>query len=45
VVVDGSIITSQSAGTALEFAFKLVELLCGPAQVAAVNAGVLADLT
>jgi len=44
VVVDGPIITSQSAGTALEFAFKLVELLCGPAQVAAVNAGVLADL-
>ena len=44
VVVDGSIITSQSAGTALEFAFKLVELLCGPAQVAAVNAGVLARL-
>ena len=45
VVVDGSIITSQSAGTAMEFAFKLVELLCGPAQVTAVNAGVLADLS
>ena len=44
VVVDGPIITSQSAGTAMEFAFKLVELLCGPAQVATVNAGVLADL-
>ena len=42
VVVDGTIITSQSAGTALEFAFKLVEILCGPAQAAAVNRGVLA---
>ena len=45
VVVDGPIITSQSAGTAMAFAFKLVELLCGPAQVAIVNSGVLADLT
>ena len=44
VVEDGQVITSQSAGTAMEFAFKLVEVRCGPAQVAAVNAGVLADL-
>ena len=44
VVVDGPIITSQSAGTAMEFAFKLVELLCGPAAVADVNRGVLAQL-
>ena len=42
VVVDGLIITSQSAGTAMEFAFKLVELLCGPAIAAEVNCGVLA---
>ena len=44
VVVDGPIITSQSAGTAMEFAFKLVEILCGPAQVAEVNHGVRARL-
>ncbi|MEI6085149.1 MAG: DJ-1 family glyoxalase III [Verrucomicrobiota bacterium] len=44
VVVDGPIITSQSAGTAMEFAFKLVEILCGPAKVAEVNRGVLARL-
>jgi len=44
VVVDGDVITSQSAGTAMEFAFKLVEYLCGPAKVAEVNAGVLARL-
>ena len=42
VVVDGRIITSQSAGSAMEFAFKLVEILCGPAQAAEVNQGVLA---
>ena len=42
VVVDGLIITSQSAGTAMEFAFKLVEILCSPATVAEVNRGVLA---
>lgn len=42
VVVDGPVITSQSAGTAMEFAFKLVEILCGPDKVAEVNEGVLA---
>jgi len=42
VVVDGLIITSQAAGMAMEFAFKLVEILCGPATAAAVNRGVLA---
>ena len=44
VIVDGPIVTSQSAGTAMEFAFKLVELLCGPEKVAEVNRGVLARL-
>lgn len=44
VVVDGPVITSQAAGTAMEFAFKLVEILCGPDKVAEVNRGVLAKL-
>jgi len=44
VVIDGSIITSQSAGTAMEFAFKLVEILCGPKKAAEVNQAVLAKL-
>jgi 4-methyl-5(b-hydroxyethyl)-thiazole monophosphate biosynthesis len=44
VVVDGPVVTSQSAGTAMEFAFKLVELLCGEEKAAEVNQGVLARL-
>jgi 4-methyl-5(b-hydroxyethyl)-thiazole monophosphate biosynthesis len=44
VVVDGPVITSRSAGTAMEFAFKLVELLCGPEKAAEVNHGVMARL-
>ena len=44
VVVDGSIVTSQSAGTAMEFAFKLVEVLCGPDKATEVNQSVLARL-
>jgi len=44
VVVDGPIITSQAAGTAMEFAFKLVEILCGPDKIVEVNRGVLARL-
>jgi len=30
VVVDGKVVTSRSAGTALEFGFALIELLAGP---------------
>lgn len=44
VVQDGNVITSQAAGTAMEFAFELVKVLCGPAAVAEVNRGVLATL-
>ena len=44
VVVDGNVVTSRSAGTAMEFAFTLVEILCGPDKVAEVNRGVLANL-
>jgi 4-methyl-5(b-hydroxyethyl)-thiazole monophosphate biosynthesis len=44
VVADGEIITSRAAGTAMEFAFALVELLCGPGKAAEVNASVLARL-
>jgi 4-methyl-5(b-hydroxyethyl)-thiazole monophosphate biosynthesis len=43
-VADGPVITSQAAGTAMEFAFKLVEILCGPEKAAEVNRGVLARL-
>ncbi len=44
VVIDGRTITSRAAGTAMEFAFVLVEQLCGAEQAAAVNQGVLARL-
>ncbi len=44
VVVDGPVVTSQSAGTAMEFAFKLAELLCGKEKAAEVNEGVIARL-
>ncbi len=44
VVVDGNIITSRSLGTALEFSFKLVEVLFGKDKVAEVNQAVLAKL-
>lgn len=42
VVVDGNIVTSQGPGTAMEFAFKLVELLLGKDRAKEVNQGVLA---
>lgn len=42
VVVDGKIVTSQGPGTAIEFAFKLVELLVGEEKAREVNRGVLA---
>lgn len=45
VVADGEIITSRAAGTAMEFAFALVERLCGPDKAAEVNASVLARLS
>lgn len=44
VVVDGRIITSQGPGTAMEFAFALVEALFGKTKAAEVNKGVLARL-
>jgi len=44
VVADGLVVTSRAAGTAMEFAFALVERLCGPAKAAEVNQGVLARL-
>lgn len=42
VVIDGNIVTSQGPGTAMEFAFKLVEILFGPAKAEEVNSTVLA---
>jgi len=44
VVRDGSIITSRAPGTAMEFAFTLVELLCGKEKVREINAVVLGRL-
>ncbi len=44
VVVDGNIVTSRGPGTAMEFAFRLVELLAGPEKAQEVNKGVLARL-
>ncbi|MBI3754604.1 MAG: DJ-1/PfpI family protein [Deltaproteobacteria bacterium] len=44
VVIDGNIITSQGPGTAIEFAFKLVEILLGKEKVSEVNKGVLARI-
>jgi protein deglycase len=43
VVMDGKIITSQSPGTAMELALKLVEILFGIDRMKKVNAGVLAQ--
>ena len=44
VVVDGKLITSQSPGTAMEFAFKLVEILFDSNRPNNVNKGVLAKI-
>jgi len=44
VVVDGKVITSQSPGTAMEFSFKLVEILFGSERLKKVNDGVLAQI-
>lgn len=44
VVVDEHFITSRAAGTAMEFAFKLVEILYGKEKVKEVNDGVLATI-
>ena len=44
VAVDHNIITSRSPGTAMEFAFKLVEILFGKDRVILVNDGVLANI-
>ena len=42
VVVDGNCITSRGPGTVIEFALRLVALLCGEGQGRAVGAGRLA---
>jgi DJ-1 family protein len=42
VVVDGKLITSLAAGSAMEFAFTIVRCLRGPEAVAKVNQGVRA---
>lgn len=42
VVEDGNVITSQGPGTAMEFAFRLVETLFGKSKAEEINKGVLA---
>ena len=44
VVIDGNLITSRGPGTALEFAFALVEILVSKEKAEEVNQGVLARL-
>jgi len=44
VVRDGNLITSQGPGTAIEFAFKLVEVLVGKDKVSEINKSVLSDI-
>tara|TARA_B100000315_G_C14593945_1_gene597582 strand:- start:7982 stop:8545 length:564 start_codon:yes stop_codon:yes gene_type:complete len=44
VVIDERLVTSQGAGTAMEFAFALVECLVGTEKMLEVNQGVLAKL-
>ena len=44
VVVDEKVITSQSPGTAMEFAMKLVEVLFDSNRVDTVNNGVMARI-
>ncbi len=45
VVVDGRWVTSRAPGTAMAFAFKLLELLMGPDKMKEVNQGVMAALS
>jgi len=44
VVIDGNIITSRAAGTAMEFAFALVEIMYGKKELKKVNSGVMANI-
>ncbi len=44
VVIDGNLITSRAPGTAMEFAMKLLEILCGHDEMEKVNKGVMAML-
>ncbi len=44
VVVDGSIITSRGPGTTFEFAYVLIEKLCGREKMEEVNLGVMAKI-
>jgi 4-methyl-5(b-hydroxyethyl)-thiazole monophosphate biosynthesis len=44
VVVDGKLITSLAAGSAMEFAFEIVRQLRGPDALAKINTGVCATI-
>ncbi|MDC4222991.1 MAG: hypothetical protein MPW15_01760 [Candidatus Manganitrophus sp.] len=43
-MIDGRWVTSRAPGTAMEFAFALVQLLVGEEKVKEVNQGVMARL-
>ncbi|MFQ6613636.1 MAG: DJ-1 family glyoxalase III [Fidelibacterota bacterium] len=45
VVIDGKLITGQAAGSAMEFAFRIVEQLFGPEKAVEINQSVLAELS
>ncbi len=44
IMVDGKVITGQACGSAMEFAFQLVEILLGQKKVREVNQDVLAQI-
>ncbi|QWR78260.1 DJ-1 family glyoxalase III [Candidatus Magnetomonas plexicatena] len=41
VVVDGKVVTSQGAGTAIEFSLKIVELFCGKERADSIHAAMV----
>lgn len=43
VIVDGNFVTSRAAGTSMEFALKLAEILAGPEKAREVSRAVLAN--
>ncbi|MEO5358722.1 MAG: DJ-1/PfpI family protein, partial [Nitrospirae bacterium YQR-1] len=44
VVIDGKVVTSQGAGTAIEFALKLVELFCGKERAQSIQTAMVCNM-